>query len=343
MFNFTTTHVINSNYDFSTNKALWSLGKDGDGNASLHIKGVNNFKAPNVEKVYKAPYTDPKMAKVEIDFAELANLTGDMELKKGDTVRLSIYIRLTEADQSSYYANDTRYKGRPFTIEFPWLGTAEDTLKNVLKLIRKYGLLVFEKEVVKTSISGTKLVLTAVNEFQRFHVVKLEKYLDPNELYSKEWEELDADGLVTVVEKGLEGFGTYGWVLRNIKLPTHQHTTAFAPKQDEMPVPGAHYNQYTIHYCVNRGPLGLNAVGDTVKSVTTSVFYVNTALLGDDVNMTDEVVATDKNGADITVGAANFEAALKKLADGAGADVWEVVDPNAADGGSTGGGGVTEP
>lgn len=325
MFNFTTTHVINSNYDFSTNKALWSLGKDENNKVSLHIKGVNNFKASNVEKIYKAPYTDPKMAKVEIDFAEIP-----AAVKKGETIRLSIYIRLTEADQCSYYANDTRYKGRPFTIEFPWLGTAADTLKNVLKLIRKYGLLVFEKEVVKASISGTKLVLTAVNEFQRFHVVKLEKYLDPKELYTQEWEELTSDNLVTVVEKGLEGFGTYGWVLRNIKLPTHEHTTAFAPKQDEMPVPGAHYNQYTIHYCVNRGPLGLNAVGDTVKSVTTSVFYVNTALLGENVNMTNEVVATDKEGADIVVGAANFEAALKKLAEGASADAWEEVDPNAS-------------
>lgn len=335
MFNFTTTHVINSNYDLTTNKALWSLGKDKDGKVTLHIKGVNNFKAPNVEKVYKASYVAPEMAQVEIDFSTIPELT----VKKGDTLRLSIYIRLTEADQSSYYANDTRYKGRPFTVEFPWLGSASDTLKNVTTLIRKYGLLVFEKEVLTTSTSGTKLVLTAVNEFQRFHVVKLEKYLDPQELYKPEWEEIDAEGLITVKKEGTEGFGTYGWVLRNLKLPTHEHTTAFAPKQDEMPVPGAHYNQYTIHYCVNRGPLGLNAVGDTVKSVTTSVFYVNTALLGEDVNMTDEVVAVDKEGVDITVGAANFEAALKSLADGAGAEVWEVVPEEPA----KGPGNVSEP
>lgn len=324
MFNFTTTHVINSNYDFSTNKALWSLGKDKDGKVTLNIKGVNNFKAGNVEKIYKAPYTEPKFAKAEIDFAEIPS-----SVKKGDTLRLSIYIRLAEADQSSYYANDTRYKGRPFTIEFPWLGSASATLKNVAKLIRKYGLLVFEKEVVKATVNGAKLVLDAVNEFQRFHVIKLEKYLDPQELYKPEWEELDDEDLVTIKEVGNEGFGTYGWVLRNIKLPTHMHTTAWAPKQDEMPIPGAHYNQYTIHYCVNRGPLGLNAVGDTVKSVTTSVFYVNTALLGTDVNMTDETGSIDSEGKEVA-GAANFEAALKKLADGASADAWEVVPEETA-------------
>ena len=316
MFNFTTTHVINSNYDFSTNKILWQLGKGKNEKITLNIKGVNNFNSANVEKIYKAPYTDPKMAQVEIDFAQIP-----ATVKKGDTIRLSIYIRLTEADQSSYYANDTRYKGRPFTIEFPWLGNATDTLKNVTKLIKKYGLLVFEKEVVKVTTDSTKLILTAVNEFQRFHVVKLEKYLDPQELYKPEWEELDAAGLVTIKEKGVEGFGTYGWVLRNIKLPTHQHTTAFAPKQDEMPIPGAHYNQYTIHYCVDRGPLGLNAVGDNVKSVTTVVFYVNTALLGGDVDMTSQTGSTDP----VVEGAANFEAALKKLADDAGAGTWETV------------------
>lgn len=316
MFNFTTTHVINSNYDFSTNKILWQLGKGKNEKITLNIKGVNNFNSANVEKIYKAPYTDPKMAQVEIDFAQIPAI-----VNKGDTIRLSIYIRLTEADQSSYYANDTRYKGRPFTIEFPWLGNATDTLKNVTKLIKKYGLLVFEKEVVKVTTDSTKLILTAVNEFQRFHVVKLEKYLDPQELYKPEWKELDAAGLVTIKEKGVEGFGTYGWVLRNIKLPTHQHTTAFAPKQDEMPIPGAHYNQYTIHYCVDRGPLGLNAVGDSVKSVTTVVFYVNTALLGEDVDMTAQTGSTDP----VVEGAANFEAALKKLADDAGAGTWETV------------------
>lgn len=325
MFNYTTTHVINSNYDFSTGKAFWSLGKDKNNKATLNIKGVNNFKASNVEKIYKAPYTEPKMAQVEIDFAELPS-----DLKKNDTIRLSIYIRLTEADQCSYYANDTRYKGRPFTIEFPWLGTADDTLKNVLRLIKKYGLLVFEKEVIKATPKGTsKLVLTAVNEFQRFYVVKLEKYLDPDGLYKPEWEDI-TDDAVTVVEKGLEGFGTYGYVLRNIKLPTHQHTTAFSPKQDQMPIPGAHYNQYTIHYCVDRGPLGLNAVGDTVKSVTTSVFYVNTALLEDSIDMSDEVAAIGKDGKEVTANAANFEKALKSLADNADANAWEIVDPNAS-------------
>ncbi len=322
MFNFTTTHVVNSNYDFSTNKALWSLGKDKDENVCLNIKGVNNFKAPNVTKIYKAPYTPPENAQVEIDFGN-TNVTS--AVNKGDTLRLSIYIRLTQADQSSYYANDTQFKGRPFTVEIPWMGDAATTLKNAVKVIRKYGLLVFEKELLKTEIDGNKLVLTATTEFQRFHTIKLEKYVEKENPFVEAWEEID--GVVKIVKEGKEGFGTYGWVLRNIKLPTNAHTQAFAPKQDEMPVPGAHYTQFTIHYCVNRGPLGLNAVGDTVKSVTTSVFYVNDALLGDSVDLSEEVVATTKDGTPIKRGAKNLETALMALATAAGAKVWELVPP----------------
>ena len=41
-----------------------------------------------------------------------------------------------------------------------------------------------------------------------------------------------------------------------------------------MPIPGGKYNQYTLHYCVERGPLGMNAVGQNVTSTTVHVLYV---------------------------------------------------------------------
>lgn len=307
MFQFTTTHVINSNQDLSTGLALWSLGDDKEGNKTLHIKGINNFKDANVTAIYKAEYEKPEHEKLEIDFSEVEN---SADVEKGDTLRLSLYIRLTQSDNSSYYANDTQYKGRPFTIEFPWLEDAASTLKNLKKLITKYGLMVFEKEVVKTSISGDTLVLTAVNEFQRFHMHKLEKYVESDKPFAEIWKEIEGVSKITV--KGFEGFGTYGYILRNIKLPTHEHTRAFAPKANEMPIPGAEYNQYTIHYCVNRGPLGMNAVGHNVQSVTTHVLFVNKALLATDAS--DLIAGYDKDGAEIKVGVEHIEDALNTLA-----------------------------
>lgn len=73
---------------------------------------------------------------------------------------------------------------------------------------------------------------------------------------------------------GKEGFGTYPFLLHNLRLPTYARNRWLGLNQDETPIVGAKYNQYTIYYCVNRGILGDNAVGDLVKSRTTHVFYV---------------------------------------------------------------------
>lgn len=258
MFQFTTTHVVND-LQFDQNVPLVSSEK-----GKFSVKGVNNFIPESVTAMYKAEYIDPKLEKYSITLS-------DGEAKKGDTLRLTLYIRLTQSDNSSYYANDTQFKGRPFTVEFPWMDNAATTIKNLKDIIVKYSLLVFEKPIVSVETAGSKITLTAINEFQRFHTCKVEKFVESDKLFSETWEEI---GEVLEEQEGVEGFGTYGYILRNIKLPTHEHTRAWAPKANEMPIPGGKYNQYTLHYCVERGPLGMNAVGQNVTSTTVHVFYV---------------------------------------------------------------------
>lgn len=275
MFQFTTTHVINSDKDLTTGKDLWKTGEN-----TLTIKGINTLKKANVTSIYKAVGKPEQLAKATIDLSSLSTL------QEGDILRLDIYIRPTESDHSSYYANDLNHKGRPFTVEFPWITdtTPEDvttaqqaTAKNLAKLINKYGLLMFGDKLLTVEWSGATVVLTATTEFQRFHVIDIYKFVDNGgNVYANEWEKLS--DVVTVDPKGQEGFGTYSYILRNIKLPTTEHLRAFAPKQNEMPIPGAVYNQYTIEYCVNRGTLGTNAVGDQVTSVTHIVLFVKNDL-----------------------------------------------------------------
>ena len=266
MFQFTTTRVINSNR-YNNDVALYSSDA-----TSFDVKGINTFLKENITAVYKNAYVEPANEKLMVDLSKVS-------AEEGDTLRLSIYIRLTQADNSSYYANDTQFKGRPFTVEFPWMADADATAKNLGDIIKKYGLLVFEKEILKVEVSGSSIVLSAVNEFQRFHTHKLEKFIESDKPFTEIWKEVK--GATKILEEGVEGFGTYGYLLRNIKLPTHEHTRAFAPRADEMPIPGGKYHQYTLHYCVERGPLGLNAVGSTVKSVTTHVFYVLDSVVSD--------------------------------------------------------------
>ena len=288
MFQFTTTNVINTNQDYTTGKPLWST-QEGDEHkpASLNIKRVNKFLAPNVVAIYKALANDPSMAKVTID---LSQITGTA----GESYRLAIYVGLTQASQDSRYANDLILKGKPFTVDFVWKATAADVAKNLAKTIDKYAVMVYGEKLLNVSYSGTFLTIEAVNEYQRFRKVNVEKF--DAEAYFGRGEYTPVRTLENLTEKptnaaltgtvegyfvGKEGFGTYSYLLHNLRIPTNMRTRAFGVNLDENPIIGAKYNQYTIHYCTDRGVLGTNAVGDTVKSVTTHVFYVNQAVASD--------------------------------------------------------------
>lgn len=282
MFQFTTTNVINSNKDYTTGKPLWSTQeKDDHKPASLNIKRVNKFLAPNVTAIYKAVANDPSMAKVTLDLSQISGTDGE-------SYRLAVYVGLTQASQESRYANDLILKGKPFTVDFVWKTSAADVAKNLAKTIDKYAVMVYGEKLLNVSYSGTFLTIEAVNEYQRFRKVNVEKF--DKDAYFGRGEYTPVRTLENLTEKstnaaltgtvegyfvGKEGFGTYSYLLHNLRIPTAMRTRAFGVNLDENPIIGAKYNQYTIHYCTDRGVLGTNAVGDTVKSVTTHVFYVN--------------------------------------------------------------------
>lgn len=282
MFQFTTTNVINSNKDYTTGKPLWSAqDADSDKPASFNVKRVNKFLGPNVVSIYKAEANDPEMAKVTIDLSQING-------KDGESYRLSVYIGLTQASQESRYANDLILKGKPFTVDFVWKTSAADVAKNLVKIIDKYAVMVYGEKLLNVSYSGAYLTIEAVNEYQRFRKVNIEKFdkdayfgrgeynaVRTLEDLSEQASNAALTGTVEGYFVGKEGFGTYSYLLHNLRIPTAMRTRAFGVNLDENPIIGALYNQYTIHYCTDRGVLGTNAVGDTVKSVTTHVFYVN--------------------------------------------------------------------
>ena len=282
MFQFTTTNVINSNKDYTTGKPLWSAQDAAlDKPASLNVKRVSKFLGPNVVSIYKAEANDPEMAKVTIDLSQIGG-------KDGESYRLSVYIGLTQASQESRYANDLILKGKPFTVDFVWKTSADDVAKNLVKIIDKYAVMVYGEKLLNVSYSGTYLTIEAVNEYQRFRKVNIEKF-DKDAYFgrgeynavrtlddlTKQTSKDTLNGTTEGYFVGKEGFGTYSYLLHNLRIPTAMRTRAFGVNLDENPIIGALYNQYTIHYCTDRGVLGTNAVGDTVKSVTTHVFYVN--------------------------------------------------------------------
>lgn len=288
MFQFTTTNVINSNKDLTTGKPLWSAQEAaGDKPASLHVKRVNKFIATNIVAIYKAEAHDAENAKVTLDFSQVNGTAGDV-------FRLHIYVGLSQASQSSLYANDLQWKGKPFSVDFVWGASAADTVTKLVKTINKYAAMVYNKKMLNVTNSGTYITIEATDEYQRFRFVNVEKF-DADAYHGMgqytvvrsldDLTEKDSNAEVTATAEGYfvgkEGFGTYPFLLHNLRLPTYARNRWLALNQDETPIVGAKYNQYTIYYCVNRGILGDNAVGDLVKSRTTHVFYVKQDLASD--------------------------------------------------------------
>lgn len=282
MFTFTTTNVVNSSKDLSTGKDLWSaIAATTKKSTGMRFLRVNDFYKDNTAAIYKAVASEPELAKVTID---LANLTDTADCK---IYRVNIYIGLTQASQLSYYANDLLYKGKPLSVEFMWKTDAATTAEKLVKTINQYELLVYGDKLLNVTCNGSCITIEAKNEYQRFRVVNIDE-LDPDAHFGmgefipihtlEDIAVKSSNAEVTDSEEGYfvgkEGFGTFSFILHNLRIPTHYRTDAFAINQEESPIPGALYNQYTIIYCTNRGPLGMNAVGDVTKSVTTHVFFV---------------------------------------------------------------------
>ena len=291
MFQFTTTTIVNSLQDYNDpNKALIVEIKEGAVVKGIHIKRDFKFLADNIEAIYKRAASDPVMAQATIDLTEVTAPTVDT------TFRIAVYIRLS-GSQNSYYANDFVFKGKPFYIEFLWRNgeTATNVAKKVIKIAKKYQQMVYEYQLLDITEDAGVITIKGTDEYQTLTKVDLEKF-DEN---AGPWQEgghvgefipvdtLDEESIyhtgdvVTLVQQAKQGFGTYRNMIKDYRLPTAANTRWSKIIQDETPVVGAKYNQYTIVQCVKRGIMGGDAVGEVVKSKTTHVFFVNQAIAAD--------------------------------------------------------------
>jgi hypothetical protein len=129
------------------------------------------------------------------------------------------------------------------------------------------------------SAEGNVLTLTAGADYIRFKEIDVNK-VSVNYTGYEAQEDLiqfacnKADDAV-VITPGMNGFGDTAWLINNFQLPTYVNTNWMALHQDERPIPGKLYNQFTLHAVADRGELtGMGAVGQKLASKTTHVFYV---------------------------------------------------------------------
>lgn len=258
MFQYTNTIVLNSLKDVTT-----GLNKIVKGLDNIEVRRVNKFLKSNVSAMYKRAASDPVIGKAEFTITNPG----------AGIYRLKLYIRLS-GSQNSYYSNDFVFKGKPFVYEFKIASdstTATDVAKEIKRVIDKIQAFYGDK-YIKAEVAENKLTIRGVDEYQLFTEAKIQKLNTAanNPLTNEVFEDV-TEGILT---KSVEGFGTYTHILKDLRLPTIEARKFEAVNQEELPVPGAKYNQYIIEYKVDRGLFGGAAVGQQVTSKTTHVFYV---------------------------------------------------------------------
>ena len=246
--------------------------------------------------------------------------------------RLYIYVGL-EGSEESIYANDWYRKGMPLSISFPvdksdkgeekMASYIIDNVKkfNVFTKVKKvldvnYKQTGVDEETGKPTYDKTKLTIKGTHEYQRLQKIAIlvgdnsisgeETALINWTLSEAQWHETGKveDGAdkagyraktgVTLVQRGVNGFGTYSQLVKDLSLPTAAHTHWTSVTKDERPVIGNVYTQYIItYYAPSTANPSFTAVGNRSMSETTHVFWVKSGLVE---KWEQELVKLDPDG-----------------------------------------------
>ena len=247
MNNFTTETIINTD--------LFSAA-----NGVLKVKKVGNYKAADVVSVHKQPGANA--------VKEIAAITIPAGVAT-KTYRLQIVVKQVGANVSEF-ANSLTRNNKILQFEVAGSATAATMATALEAAIKAYNR---DSKNAKCTVSlnTATLTLTGVDEYIRFASVEFHELAESVTGYDSF--EVKATG--TVSTPGSEGFGTPRWIMQHLRMPTLANTGWTALHQDERPIPGGLYTQYSLKQAVKRGELqGMGAVGQEMTSVTTHVFYV---------------------------------------------------------------------
>ena len=271
MFNYTSTQII-SVANTQAAKAIAFFNTDA-------------AKA-NITKIKKTPYSAAVKTKVTFDLATSTPFVAN------NYYRLELFVRLNDNAQSDY-SNSLVFKEKPVYFEFQAPDTAFDATETAALVAAfnadqaRYGY-----PVLKASASSTIITIEGINEFQTIVDAYISKWETATALDSYKGDFTRMTAPAGTITKGKVAFGSYEWILRNLRLPTMENRRFTSPNELEMPVPGVTYNQYIIYYKKDRGILGGAAVGQVTSSETCHVFYVNSTLTTDYCTVLDNLVST---------------------------------------------------
>ena len=265
MFNWTTTTLINE---------MPFVKADGE---KLRI-GNKLFEKRWVENIRKAEGHKMELCEATVDLSKV-------EFGDATVARLYIYVGL-EGSEESIYANDWYRKGMPLSVSFA-VGDAADMAAAIADTIKTFNVFTKVKKVLDVTASEGVLTIKGTHEHQRLNKIAIlvgdkESILGEEKVVAEYELNRKKHAAVTEVNVGVNGFGTYSQLLKDLRLPTANHNHWLSVQKDEMPIVGAIYTQFIInYYAPSTANPSFTAVGNRSMSETTHVFWVKSDLVAD--------------------------------------------------------------
>lgn len=298
MFQYTSEVILNNNKGnllpvgadeavrFALLDAKTGEVSDGGSEAKFVVDGVTAFDACDVRAIYHTAYADPAAAVVELD------------LTAGTFVEGAVYrlvVNLSEQGRSSsILQNAYLRKQRPFVYEVVAESTDAEDIANQFAALIKKEMASTDFRFFSAKAESGVLTLTALDCYTRFarpngvipsvgeKVLEFVKVLPvvPGDT-GYESKEVVAGVAGEVITVGTEGAGTVAQIIKNLRIPTSASTDPFHGDHGGMPVPGGKYDQYLIEVETKRRHIAGTVVGSIDESLTSFVFFVEQALVGE--------------------------------------------------------------
>lgn len=278
MFDFTKEVVINSKN--------WA-----EANGKYRVHGGGNYDPKYVvdSKIFKTPAQVGSLAVLAIDAkAMVAALSG---VEKHFTLNIEIGL---DRDARGDWSSAVFYFKKPMVVDAfasSWVNEGEELGKLLKAVLTDYKFVhvlngaadaEFANELGIADYDAEKVYVVGSDYNVKVRKVSVFEYVcdtrctgaseEPSVVFVGRPE--DAPEYMVYTPNVVE-FGTYDYLLHNLRMPTYENYRFTSPAAVEMPMPGTDYVQYTFMYCVPRPGLGgLSVAGQYNHSVTTHVFFV---------------------------------------------------------------------
>lgn len=238
-------------------------------------KFENGFRVDGM--LYKNEYVGPVYKTEAVDGAK-AKLVIDLDKVKGSDVKnvenvMQFVIELgLDNDYRGDFGSVLFYFRKPIVVTMD----VNSDAATVAKAFEKAG--VVDYKLYNVSVAGNKITLEMADNYitvRKAEVMDLVCDGACGEVgqVSKLAYTFDLKDS-SVYTKNNVGFGTYDYMIHNLRLPTYANIRFASPAESEMPVKGGKYTQYSFEYTVPRRLGGLSVAGQKTESTTIHTFFV---------------------------------------------------------------------